>query len=1018
MLKQRASFIVLFVLVVSFVLAACQPAPTPTVTPQPVEVATEVVEAVDAAATEAANLVDEALAEATEAAEDVEALATEAVEGAEALATEAAEAVEDALAEATEVASAIESVVTDALAEATEVAEGVDAVATEVVEAVEAVATEVVEVVEAVATEVVEETTDVAGDLANAVTIAPDGNVVIGVAVGLSGEGIAPLGIDIQRGVELALEDRPTVTVGGVEFAVSLDAQDDLCSAEGGQAVANRFTSDGNVIGVVGPMCSSACLAAAPIFDAAGYTTISPSCTGPVLTTSGFASFNRSVASDGFQGLVAASYIYNELGARTIATIHDGSAYGEGLVSVVAEAFVALGGEVVSADAVTVGDTDFRGLLEDVAQASPDLIYFVGFPAEAARLAEQRADVGLEDTPLMGADGIRGTEIVELAGSSAEGVYASAPISASSEALDAFLARYIETYGEEPPAPYHANGYDAANILLDGIEAVGSVDADGNLVVDRAALAEYVRGVAGVEGLTGVLSNDGTGELSAGSYGISVVTDGAFAQIATGTVAEGEVTIEAVEAEAVTEEPAETEAEETEAVATEEAEEVEAVATEETEAVEAEETEVAEAEEAVATEVMEEETTDVAADLANAVTIAPDGNVVIGVAVGLSGEGIAPLGIDIQRGVELALEDRPTVTVGGVEFAVSLDAQDDLCSAEGGQAVANRFTSDGNVIGVVGPMCSSACLAAAPIFDAAGYTTISPSCTGPVLTTSGFASFNRSVASDGFQGLVAASYIYNELGARTIATIHDGSAYGEGLVSVVAEAFVALGGEVVSADAVTVGDTDFRGLLEDVAQASPDLIYFVGFPAEAARLAEQRADVGLEDTPLMGADGIRGTEIVELAGSSAEGVYASAPISASSEALDAFLARYIETYGEEPPAPYHANGYDAANILLDGIEAVGSVDADGNLVVDRAALAEYVRGVAGVEGLTGVLSNDGTGELSAGSYGISVVTDGAFAQIATGTVAEGEVTIEAVEAEAEAEVETEAEVTPEATEAA
>jgi ABC-type branched-subunit amino acid transport system substrate-binding protein len=46
---------------------------------------------------------------------------------------------------------------------------------------------------------------------------------------------------------------------------------------------------------VVGHMCSSSCVAGAPIYDAAGYTTISPSCTAPDLTFRGFTSFNRAV---------------------------------------------------------------------------------------------------------------------------------------------------------------------------------------------------------------------------------------------------------------------------------------------------------------------------------------------------------------------------------------------------------------------------------------------------------------------------------------------------------------------------------------------------------------------------------------------------------------------------------------------------------------------------------------------------------------------------------------------------
>jgi branched-chain amino acid transport system substrate-binding protein len=432
-------------------------------------------------------------------------------------------------------------------------------------------ATEVASEPEATVAPEAEATTETPAEVAggSAVTVAADGNVVIGLAVGLSGEGIAPLGIDIQRGAELALADRATVTVGGQEFTVSLDVQDDLCSADGGQAVANRFAADSSVVGVVGPMCSSACRAAAPIFDAAGYTSVSPSCTAPDLVTSGYASFNRSVVSDAFQGAIAANYIYNVLGVRSIATVHDGSPYGEGLVTVVTENFEALGGEVVSSDAVAVGDTDFRGLLDDIAQNDPELIYFGGFPAEAARLIQQRADAGLEDVIFFGADGINGTEVINLSGDSAEGVFSTKAIPASSEALTSFLARYVETYGEEPPAPYNATGYDAVNILLDAVEATGTVE-DGSLVVSREAVSEYVRTLSGFQGLTGVLNAAGDGDTSVSDIGVFQVLNGEFVQVYTGNVVDDEVVLTEFTAEAAPAEEATMEASE-ETMATEEA---------------------------------------------------------------------------------------------------------------------------------------------------------------------------------------------------------------------------------------------------------------------------------------------------------------------------------------------------------------------------------------------------------------------------------------------------------------
>jgi branched-chain amino acid transport system substrate-binding protein len=368
------------------------------------------------------------------------------------------------------------------------------------------------------------------------ITVAPGENVVIGLATILSGEGLVPLGADIQRGVELALAARPSIVIDGSEFPLTLDIQDDLCSAEGGQAVANYYVSQPSVVGVVGPTCSSACRAAGPIFDEAGFSVISSSCTATDLTgeETGFASFNRTPPNDTDQGPAAADFIYNELGFTQIATVHDSSPYGEGLVENMTARFTELGGEVVYEDAINVGDTDFRNLLDSIAGSGAQLIYFGGFPAEAARMAQQRTDVGLGDVPMMGADGINTTEFTALAGDAAEGTYASSPVAAQSEAYDEFVALYEETYGTAPTAVFHAYSYDATNIMIDAIEGTGTLDDSGNLVLSRAAIEEFIRSYGAdepVTGLSGTLSCRGNGDCALGIIGFFQVQDGVYTQL-------------------------------------------------------------------------------------------------------------------------------------------------------------------------------------------------------------------------------------------------------------------------------------------------------------------------------------------------------------------------------------------------------------------------------------------------------------------------------------------------------
>jgi ABC-type transport system substrate-binding protein/ABC-type branched-subunit amino acid transport system substrate-binding protein len=347
--------------------------------------------------------------------------------------------------------------------------------------------------------------------------------IMLGFAAGLSGAGIDVLGIDEQRGAELAVKD-----VGQVQgFPLELEVEDSLCSGEGGTAVANKFVSNDQIVAVVGHMCSSSCIPASDIYEANNFTMLSPSCTAVAFTDRGLAAANRVAWNDAIQGPAAAEFIRNTLGFERVATIHDGSPYGEGLVNEMSQAFEALGGTIVAQEAVNVGDTQMQPVLTKIKSADPQLIYFGGFVAEGAFLASQRADVGMEDVVFMGADGIKATDFIEAAGSAAEGVYASAanPAEAGS-GLGDFLAAYEAAYGEAPPAPFHTQAYDAVQVYAKVIGEVGQVSPEGDLYIGRKALNDALHQVEGYQGLSGTISCQENGDCGTGTVAIAQVQEG------------------------------------------------------------------------------------------------------------------------------------------------------------------------------------------------------------------------------------------------------------------------------------------------------------------------------------------------------------------------------------------------------------------------------------------------------------------------------------------------------------
>ena len=349
-------------------------------------------------------------------------------------------------------------------------------------------------------------------DAIGCVEIAPGDPIRIASALVITGPN-AQLGTDSQRGVEIAIEDR-----GEIEgHSIELQAEDDGCSAEGGQTAAQKIVSDPTIVGVIGTSCSGAGVPAAGIMADSGYVMISPSNTAPVLThpDTREEGYFRTAHNDEVQGRAMAQFAYNEVGARSAAAIHDGDPYTEGLASVFRDAFIELGGEIVAFEAEDPNATNVTPVLTTIASAGPpDFLYYPVFTVLGANLTQQARQVdGLGDTLIAGADGILSPDFLDAAGDAALGMYLSGPdLGFENAAYEEFLATYDANYGGEPVAAFHAHSYDATNILLDAIAEVAVVGDDGTMLIGRQALRDAVAATSNYTGVTGTLTCDENGD--------------------------------------------------------------------------------------------------------------------------------------------------------------------------------------------------------------------------------------------------------------------------------------------------------------------------------------------------------------------------------------------------------------------------------------------------------------------------------------------------------------------------
>ena len=372
-----------------------------------------------------------------------------------------------------------------------------------------------------------------AADMTGKVVVAPGQTIRIGGSFALTGP-IPDPGKDINQAAEIAVDDLNAM--GGVEgFLFELVAEDGACSGDQGTVVGNKFAADPTIVAVTGGTCSGETFGLTPALQEARIPFVSPSATNPAVVSAECDICNRTALSDALQGVVDADFVFNDLGLTKVAVMHDNSDYGKGLAEIFQARIIELGGEVTNFEGVQVGDTDFRAALAKIGANAPEFIFFGGYSTEAALIAQQMLETpGLDGALFMSDDGAYTQQYLEAAGDAAEGTYMSFVAGATNEAaLEEFNAKYMDKFGVAPTdlGPFHGQSYDSVMIIGAAIKAVAVKDGD-NLVIDREELVKAIRGVSGLDGLTGTLACNEIGECGAGGVQIFTATGGEFIQVA------------------------------------------------------------------------------------------------------------------------------------------------------------------------------------------------------------------------------------------------------------------------------------------------------------------------------------------------------------------------------------------------------------------------------------------------------------------------------------------------------
>lgn len=221
-----------------------------------------------------------------------------------------------------------------------------------------------------------------------------------------------------------------------------------------------------------------------------GLVEVSPSNTGPVLSTvDDKGLYFRTAPSDALQGLVLADKASQD-GKTNVAVIARKEPYGEGLAKAFIDNFTAAGGTIAGGDAIYYDPaaTSFEAEVGKIKAAKPDALVVISYD-EGAKIMQEaiKQGVGPQDLQVYLVDGnLSATAYKDFEKDVMKGAIGTKPAGADVSAFNAELQKFDPSIKD---VLYGAEAFDAANLIALG--AVAAKCADG------AAIAAAIPGIAG-----------------------------------------------------------------------------------------------------------------------------------------------------------------------------------------------------------------------------------------------------------------------------------------------------------------------------------------------------------------------------------------------------------------------------------------------------------------------------------------------------------------------------------------
>ena len=225
----------------------------------------------------------------------------------------------------------------------------------------------------------------------------------------------------------------------------------------------------------------------------------------PALTKLGQQWYFRNSLSADYQTGSIIDYAINVQKLKTFAMIFDAASASD-QAKAFEEGLKKAGITLVAKEQFKTGDTSFNAQLLKIKQANPDALVTIGVAPEAAGIAKQVRDLGM-NVRIIGLVAIVYDEYIALGGSAVDGTIAASAFRADNPDpnVQAFVKKYKSKFNESPDHAA-AQTHDALQVLFKALRDAKLGLTDNALAADRTQIRDALTRIKDYNGVVGHLS--------------------------------------------------------------------------------------------------------------------------------------------------------------------------------------------------------------------------------------------------------------------------------------------------------------------------------------------------------------------------------------------------------------------------------------------------------------------------------------------------------------------------------